>query len=405
MENGGLADKISGLTIIDSKDNSLFQVIKAVEAAEATIKQQVDENNRLRDELQKRDVELEIIKLDKSMAQSSHSIDPRCSPFFDHHSMQENDDATRQFHGESNSIISRNNGISNSLPTGHLNADGVGFSQISSASTTAFSPGRQLRDGGYGLRLKFAGLGLMPVTESIDSMNLWKQDLVQKVREHEQEIKLLQKQLTEHSIKEGQIRNEKWMLEKRIAHMGMVLDQQQQDLYDAAPKALSYRQNIVEENVRLIYQLQDAQQERETFVSFLLPLLFEYSMQPPVLDAQSIVSSVKVLFKHLQEKLIVTEAKLKESQYHLTPWRSEGNNPSFAPQSPQHSCGAALSSGKKGLELGPHPTYSAAHVATDAQMPDWGVGVYHARQGGMSGAVGENVELDVLGRNLPLGRR
>lgn len=33
-------------------------------------------------------------------------------------------------------------------------------------------------------------------------------------------------------------------------------DQQQQDLVDAASKALSYRQDIIEENVRLTYALQ-----------------------------------------------------------------------------------------------------------------------------------------------------
>lgn len=33
-------------------------------------------------------------------------------------------------------------------------------------------------------------------------------------------------------------------------------DQQQQDLVDAASKALSYRQEIIEENIRLTYALQ-----------------------------------------------------------------------------------------------------------------------------------------------------
>lgn len=42
---------------------------------------------------------------------------------------------------------------------------------------------------------------------------------------------------------------------------------------------------------------QDAQQERSTFVSSLLPLLAEHSLQPPVADAQSIVSNVKVSYK------------------------------------------------------------------------------------------------------------
>lgn len=43
-----------------------------------------------------------------------------------------------------------------------------------------------------------------------------------------------------------------------------------------------------------LFFCQDAQQERSTFVSSLLPLLAEYSLQPPVPDAQSIVSNVKV---------------------------------------------------------------------------------------------------------------
>ena len=41
MENGGLSDKFGELSIDNAKDNSLFQVMKAVEAAEATIRQQV----------------------------------------------------------------------------------------------------------------------------------------------------------------------------------------------------------------------------------------------------------------------------------------------------------------------------------------------------------------------------
>ncbi|MFS7889425.1 hypothetical protein Hanom_Chr00s000004g01606901 [Helianthus anomalus] len=48
-------DSINGV----NKSDGLFQVMKAVEAAEATIKQHTEENQRLRSELQKRDQELE----------------------------------------------------------------------------------------------------------------------------------------------------------------------------------------------------------------------------------------------------------------------------------------------------------------------------------------------------------
>ena len=50
--------------------------------------------------------------------------------------------------------------------------------------------------------------------------------------------------------------------------------------------------------IRLIFEIlvlaQAAQQERSTFVSSLLPILAEYNLQPPVPDAQSIVSNVRV---------------------------------------------------------------------------------------------------------------
>ncbi|GJN06068.1 hypothetical protein PR202_ga23753 [Eleusine coracana subsp. coracana] len=114
------------------------------------------------------------------------------------------------------------------------------------------------------------------------------QELAIKVKEREEEIAQLRKHLADYSAK--------------------AFDQQQQDLIDAASKALSYRQDIIEENIRLTYALQTAQQERSTFISSLLPLLSEYdSLHPSVPDAQSIVSNLKVLFKHLQEQLLVTE--------------------------------------------------------------------------------------------------
>lgn len=41
MANGELPEKFGGLSIDNAKDNSLFQVMKAVEAAETTIRHQV----------------------------------------------------------------------------------------------------------------------------------------------------------------------------------------------------------------------------------------------------------------------------------------------------------------------------------------------------------------------------
>ncbi|GJU84124.1 hypothetical protein Tco_1291670 [Tanacetum coccineum] len=106
-----------------------------------------------------------------------------------------------------------------------------------------------------------------------------------------------------------------------------------------------------------------------------MPLLAEYSLQPPVTDAQSIVSNVKFLtadpdtptylgkfsvigffLEHLQEKLNGIETKLKESQYQLAAWHSDVNPSSFA-QSPLYSF-----ENKNGLELVAQQTYSDGHV-------------------------------------------
>ncbi|KAI4967908.1 hypothetical protein ZWY2020_005522 [Hordeum vulgare] len=47
------------------------------------------------------------------------------------------------------------------------------------------------------------------------------------------------------------------------------------------------------------------------------------NLRPSVPDAQSIVGNLKVLFRHLQEQLMLTEEKVKESQYQITPWQNE----------------------------------------------------------------------------------
>ncbi|KAK9036172.1 hypothetical protein V6N11_078181 [Hibiscus sabdariffa] len=390
MENGHdgkLAEKLSGLALNDKEpfnDDSLFRVMKVVEDAEATIKQQVEENGRLRFELQKKIEQLEKYKVERGS-------NPNASA---------NEAANTNF-----------NGTLNPLPAAAAaspsdNYVGLPVSLFSSPlSAISFSPPRHQLDGEYDSRLP---QGLMQMPQVNSSNSLWEQDDTPKVREQEEEILQLRKQLAEFSVKEAQLRNEKYALEKHISYMRLAFDQQQQDLIDAASKALSYRQDIIEENIRLAYQLQAAQQERATFVSSLLPLLAEYSLQPPVPDAQSIVSNVKVLFKHLQEKLIVIESKLKESQYQLAPWRSDVNHSNFAPQSPLQFLGAALpTSSKNGLELVPQSTYSQGktQIISDAQKDSqWDLPGQH--QGGLGGGIAsKSLELDDLGRYSPIPSR
>ncbi|KAL0361993.1 UNVERIFIED_CONTAM: hypothetical protein Scaly_1154500 [Sesamum calycinum] len=286
--------------------------------------------------------------------------------------------------------------------------------------------------------------GLFQVMKAVEAAEatIKQQDIAVKVRENEEEILQLKKHLTEFSIKEAQIQNEKYAL-------GSAFDQQQQDLVLAASKAISYRQDIMEENVRLTYALQAAKQERLTFVSSLMPLLAEYSLQPPVADAQSIVSNVKigvggslykvvqdtkekelkvlrnlefclvldisgnVLFRHLQEQLLVTEVccsaskivqdvirngwKAEKSQYQLAPWRSDVNPSNFA-QSPVYPIEI-----KNGLELVPQPTFSDGKMPSSDRQTSMVEDILGLPQSGRENL--KNFEHDELERHPPLASR
>lgn len=431
-----LAEQFAALGMGDPSKGGLFQVMKAMEDAESTIKQQLDENNHLREQLLQRTRELEKYKLESVTRRASTDdlIDEPSIGMYEAHATNfsvgnETDKVKLMDHGSSTNpdglIISRD-GIRGSDGTflesnvrNHQYPEGIKVngnlkvatglqSGLDSAGHSQFSTpsSRHRRDGEYDPRFNSVGHGLMPVSE-MNSNIFWKQNLTIKVREHEEEISLLRKHLADYSMKETQMRNEKYVLEKRIAYMRMAFDQQQQDLVDAASKALSYRQDIIEENIRLTYALQAAQQEKTTFVSSLVPLLSEYGLQPSALDAQSIVSNLKVLFRHLQEKLIITEQeKLKDSQYQLAPWRLVLPNDTNLPsQSPSHPLGANLVTSSKGLEIVPQPTFSHAQSpgsspANNTQLKEWeGLG-NHNQHAIPSSFATKNQDQNILEGNL-----
>ncbi|KAL5230457.1 hypothetical protein ABZP36_029233 [Zizania latifolia] len=401
-----LGSRLAAVDVSDSDaasgNSHLFQVMRAVEDAEATIRQQLEENTRLKDELMLKTRELDRIRSEATKPTSfarpgqdrtvetfstsphgsstclstiSSSLNPgsalagQQNGLFEH-GEQMLQDAMKQRYQDGN----QSNGISRKLSGEQSAADSGVPSHLSTPSSRSLSPTRH-RKGEFDSKFNLAGQALLPVSET-NSNIIWKQDLLAKVKEHEGEIAQLRRHLADYSVKEAQILNEKHVLEKRIAYMRMAFDQQQQDLVDAASKALSYRQDIIEENIRLTYALQAAHQERSTFVSSLLPLLSEYNLQPSVLDAQSIVSNLKVLFKHLQEKLIITEEKLKESQYQLTPWQAESSNSTSVPiQSHSNPPGNALvTTSKANLDI--VPQQACSHVQFPMSSPvrarrDW----------------------------------
>ncbi|KAL1814127.1 hypothetical protein ACET3Z_024192 [Daucus carota] len=419
MENGesDLVYNLAGLAIDGANDNGshgLFQVIRAVEAAEAAIRQQVEENNRLRSELLKKNHESEKYQVDDSTAQNPHAVDDWDG--FAHRSRginQSNYHLARLTNGYSNLNNSYPHDISGTLgprkgelhsvtnplvqdygerhfesrkssearstvPSGRSQQRNGGISQHSGTFTASFSPSRYQIEGEDDLRK------LMAMADIGDPDSSVMQDLTVQSRENEVEISQLRKHLAEYSAKEAQLHDENSVLEKRIAYMRMAFDQQQQELADAASRAISYRQEMIEENIRLSYALQEAEQERSTYVSSLVPVISEYLPQPPVDDALSIVGNIKVIFKHLQEQINITETKLKQSQYQLTPCRSDTNLTSYT-QSPSHSFQ------KNGLDL-------VAQPSGPSKVRNWDI--LDNEQRNLSG-VAKTLETDDLGRYSP----
>ncbi|KAJ0523014.1 hypothetical protein HanIR_Chr10g0489121 [Helianthus annuus] len=174
--------------------------------------------------------------------------------------------------------------------------------------------------GGDGFRLRGISsntLSALTVNDghTVNTKLVEEEDVVQQIEDQEQEIMQLRRHLAEFEVKEARIESEKNVLEKRIGSMYKGFEQQQQEFDEARLKAMDYRQEIIEENVRLEYALQVARDEDSVFVKSLVPLLAEQSLYPASLDAYTIVSNLRVLFKHQKERLAIAEERLKDSQY------------------------------------------------------------------------------------------
>ncbi|KAK3163670.1 hypothetical protein QOZ80_1AG0006650 [Eleusine coracana subsp. coracana] len=345
----------------------LRHVMRAVEGADATIRTQLEENNRLKEELMQKTLQLQRMREGATSQSSFTGGSQESNSVSNKMDGSKSLDNGSSIHHHNGGFVSGDPLIQENMKQKYLDsiqADGAfkrssrehtavengGPSQFSTPSSRSLSPTRHRKEGEYVSRL-------LPVSD-MNSHVSWKQELAIKVKEREEEIAQLRKHLADYSAKEAQILSDKYMLEKRIAYMRMAFDQQQQDLIDAASKALSYRQDIIEENIRLTYALQTAQQERSTFISSLLPLLSEYdSLHPSVPDAQSIVSNLKVLFKHLQEQLLVTEEKLRASRYQITPWHTELSNNSLPVPTDPPVRKAVVTTSKSSLDIVPQTAY------------------------------------------------
>ncbi|XP_065020315.1 uncharacterized protein LOC135645641 isoform X3 [Musa acuminata AAA Group] len=119
----------------------------------------------------------------------------------------------------------------------------------------------------------------------------------------EEEILLLRKQITDASIKELQLLNEKHILERKLCELRIALDEKQDDAIASALKELTKKRSYFEENLRLANNLKVVEDEMYVLTSSLLSLLAEYDIRPPSITSSTISSCVKQLYQHMQWKI------------------------------------------------------------------------------------------------------
>ncbi|OVA02933.1 hypothetical protein BVC80_9095g136 [Macleaya cordata] len=135
-------------------------------------------------------------------------------------------------------------------------------------------------------------------------------ELFSKARQQNEEILLLRRQIADACLKELQLLNEKYTLERKFSDLRMALDEKQNDVITSASKELAQRKGDLDENIKLIHELKAVEDERYIFTSSMLRLLDEYDIRPHMINASSVSGSIKRLYDQLQWKIRTSHASI-----------------------------------------------------------------------------------------------
>ncbi|XP_021850519.1 uncharacterized protein [Spinacia oleracea] len=124
-------------------------------------------------------------------------------------------------------------------------------------------------------------------------------ELSGQARTQEHEISFLRGEVTQAHIKEMQLLNEKYALERKFSDLRMAMDEKQKESITSALNELAHRKADLDENVRLTNDLKDAEEQRYIFMTSLVGLLAEFGTWPGVTNAASLCMNLK----HLYDKL------------------------------------------------------------------------------------------------------
>ncbi|KNA11795.1 hypothetical protein SOVF_131860 isoform A [Spinacia oleracea] len=144
-------------------------------------------------------------------------------------------------------------------------------------------------------------------------------ELSGQARTQEHEISFLRGEVTQAHIKEMQLLNEKYALERKFSDLRMAMDEKQKESITSALNELAHRKADLDENVRLTNDLKDAEEQRYIFMTSLVGLLAEFGTWPGVTNAASLCMNLKHLYDKLHLNLEEKTRELRilsRDQYH-----------------------------------------------------------------------------------------
>ncbi|KAA8520351.1 hypothetical protein F0562_014607 [Nyssa sinensis] len=137
-------------------------------------------------------------------------------------------------------------------------------------------------------------------------------ELYSRARAQKEEIVFLRQQISVACVKELQLLNEKYTLERKFADLRLAIDEKQNEAVTSALNELAHRKGDLEENLKLSHDLKVAEDERYIFMSSMLGLLAEYGIWPHVINASTLSNNLKQLYDQLQMKIRNSHARIGE---------------------------------------------------------------------------------------------
>lgn len=145
-----------------------------------------------------------------------------------------------------------------------------------------------------------------------DSQDREAMELYSRAKAQQEEILYLREQIALASVRESQLLNEKYELEKKFSELRMALDEKQSEAIISASNELARRKGDLEENLRLVNELKDTEDDKYIFMSSMLGLLAEYGIFPRAASASSLTNNVKHLHDQLEMKIRTSHAKIAQ---------------------------------------------------------------------------------------------